>query len=195
MRVTLLGSGAMPTPPKFVSIIPRAVMVRLLPLAGFVRFAVVGALTFILTTGLYFTLEATVLQTKPVTAFTLVTMVATVVSYVLNREWSFAERRGRVAHHEAFLFFGISSVAVGINQIPLAVSRYVIHLQVPYVQPLTEHVADFVSGSLVGTMVAMAFRWWAFRKWVFPELQGAVGDSTSSAEFQDGTVEPSASSS
>lgn len=180
----------MPTPPTFVSAIPRSVVLRLVPLAGFIRFAVVGALTFVLTTGLYFALEASVLQTKPVTALTLATMVATVVSYVLNREWSFAERRGRAAHHEAFLFFGISAVAVGINQIPLALSRYALHLQVPHVEPVTEHVADFVSGSLIGTLLATGFRWWAFRKWVFPELQGAVNNSSSSASSEFGATEP-----
>jgi len=29
-------------------------------------------------------------------------------------------------------------------------------------------MADFVSGQIVGTLVGMAFRWWAFRRFVFP---------------------------
>ena len=34
---------------------------------------------------------------------------------------------------------------------------------------LTQEIADFVSGQIVGTLVGMAFRWWAFRRFVFPD--------------------------
>ena len=33
---------------------------------------------------------------------------------------------------------------------------------------LTEQIADFVSGQILGVIAGMAFRWWAFRKFVFP---------------------------
>jgi hypothetical protein len=33
---------------------------------------------------------------------------------------------------------------------------------------VTEHWADFISGQIVGVLVGMAFRWWAFRRFVFP---------------------------
>ena len=38
----------------------------------------------------------------------------------------------------------------------------------PAVSLLTQEVADFVSGQIVGVLVGMAFRWWAFRRFVFP---------------------------
>ena len=34
--------------------------------------------------------------------------------------------------------------------------------------PFTQEVADFVSAQIIGTAVAMVFRWWAFRRFVFP---------------------------
>jgi hypothetical protein len=34
---------------------------------------------------------------------------------------------------------------------------------------LTQEIADFVSGQILGTLVGMAFRWWAFRRFVFPD--------------------------
>jgi hypothetical protein len=44
----------------------------------------------------------------------------------------------------------------------------VFHLSEPNVSLLTEQVADFVSGQILGVLAGMAFRWWAFRKFVFP---------------------------
>jgi len=51
----------------------------------------------------------------------------------------------------------------------MAVSRHVLDMWVARVEtPFTQEVADFVSGQIIGTLFAMAFRWWAFRKFVFP---------------------------
>jgi putative flippase GtrA len=54
-----------------------------------VRFLLVGAVCFTLTTVLNYALKFTVLTARPVTALTLSVTVATIVSYVLNREWAF----------------------------------------------------------------------------------------------------------
>jgi hypothetical protein len=43
------------------------------------------------------------------------------------------------------------------------------NLEVPHVTLLVQEVADFASGIILGTLIAMVFRWWAFRKWVFPQ--------------------------
>jgi len=40
---------------------------------------------------------------------------------------------------------------------------------VPDVSLVTQEVADFVSGQIVGVLLGMAFRWWAFRRFVFPD--------------------------
>jgi hypothetical protein len=32
-----------------------------------------------------------------------------------------------------------------------------------------QEVADFTSGIIIGTLLAMVFRLWAFKKWVFPQ--------------------------
>jgi putative flippase GtrA len=109
-----------------------------------------------------------VLSDKPITAKVISVLVATIVSYVLNREWSFRTRGGRDRHHEAALFFIISGVGVVVYTAPLAISRYVLDLKVPGVSLLTQEFADFVSGQIIGVLAGMAFRWWAFRRFVFP---------------------------
>jgi putative flippase GtrA len=88
---------------------------------------------------------------------------------VCNREWSFRTRGGRERHHEAALFFLISGIGVVVYTAPLAISRYVFDLQEPAVSLLTQEIADFVSGQILGVLAGMAFRWWAFRRYVFPD--------------------------
>jgi putative flippase GtrA len=133
-----------------------------------VKFGVVGGTTWVIDTAVFLILKSTVLEAKPLTAKVIAVLVATIVSYVFNREWSFRTRGGRERHHEALLFFVISGVGVVVYTAPLAISRYLLDLQVPAISLFGQEVADFVSGQIVGTLVGMAFRWWAFRRFVFP---------------------------
>jgi putative flippase GtrA len=133
------------------------------------KFAAVGAVCFVVTVVVNYGLKFTVLNDNPVTAQAIAVIIATIVSYVLNREWSFRTRGGRERPHEAALFFLISGIGVALNSAPLVVSRYVFDLEVPHVTLLVQEAADFASGIILGTLIAMVFRWWAFRKWVFPQ--------------------------
>ncbi|MCA1820198.1 MAG: GtrA family protein [Pseudonocardiaceae bacterium] len=134
-----------------------------------VKFAVVGGITYVVDITLFTLLKVTVLEPKPVTAKIMAVLVATIVSYVLNREWSFRTRGGRDRHYEASLFFLICGIGLVINAAPLWISRYVLDLRVPVVSLLAQEAADFASANVIGTLLAMAFRWWAFRRYVFPD--------------------------
>ena len=134
-----------------------------------VKFALVGGSTWVIDTAVFLLLKATVLAEKPLTAKIIAVLVATIVSYVLNREWSFRTRGGRERHHEAALFFIISGIGVIVYTAPLAISRYVLDLKVPGVSLVTQEIADFVSGQILGVLAGMVFRWWAFRRFVFPD--------------------------
>jgi putative flippase GtrA len=134
-----------------------------------IKFAFVGGTTWIIDTAVFLLLKNTVLIEKPLTAKVFAVLVATIASYVFNREWSFRTRGGRERHHEAALFFIISGVGVAVYTAPLAVSRYVLDLQVPTVSLFQQELADFVSGRIIGVLLGMAFRWWGFRRFVFPD--------------------------
>jgi putative flippase GtrA len=122
----------------------------------------------VIDTMVFLLLKTTILEPKPVTAKVIAVVVATVASYLLNRAWSFRTRGGHLPHHEAFLYLLISGIGVIVYSGPLFISRYVLELREPIVSLAAENVADFVSGQIVGVILGMAFRWWAFRRFVFP---------------------------
>jgi putative flippase GtrA len=145
-----------------------------------VKFAFTGGVCFVLTAGVNYGLKLTVLKAKPVTALTIAIIVATIASYLLNRGWSFRARGGRRRHVEAGLFFVVSGLGVLVNDIPLYLARYAFDLQYPNVSHLAQEVSDFLSGMIIGTLLGMAFRWWAMKKWVFPHQKRAGSASTAS---------------
>ena len=147
-----------------------------------IKFAIVGATTFVIDLSIFYTLKLTILEPKPVTAKVISGIVAVIASYVLNREWSFRDRGGRERHHEALLFFGFSGVGVVLSMIPLWLSRYALDLQVPHVSLTIENIADFLSAYLIGNLLQMGFRFWAFRRWVFPDELGGADASEMALE-------------
>lgn len=137
-----------------------------------IKFGIVGATTFIIDSGIFYALKLTILEPKPLTAKIISGIIAVIASYILNREWSFRDRGGRERHHEALLFFAVSGMGVLIAMIPLFVSSYIFELRVPNVSLTVENIADFISAYIVGNLLQMAFRFWAFRRWVFPDEFG-----------------------
>jgi putative flippase GtrA len=173
---------------RVLSVLPRPVRVRLVRHRDVLKFLIVGGICFLITLVINYALKLSVLTAKPVTAQTIATIIATAVSYVLNREWSFRTRGGRERMHEATLFFAISGAAVVINVAPMWISRYVFHLQVPQVSRFVQEICDFGSGIVLGTLLAMAFRLWAFRKWVFPHENVRPSRSTAATGHDRRTV-------
>ena len=153
-----------------------------------IKFAIVGGTTFIIDSAIFYTLKLTILEPKPVTAKIISGIVAVIASYIFNREWSFRDRGGRERHHEALLFFGVSGVGVLLSMAPLWVSSYVLELRVPMVTLTMENIADFVSAYVIGNLLQMAFRFWAFRRWVFPDEFGRNPDKAVEASITAGGI-------
>lgn len=153
-----------------------------------IKFAIVGGTTFIIDSAIFYTLKLTILEPKPVTAKIIAGVVAVIASYILNREWSFRDRGGRERHHEALLFFGFSGVGVLLSMAPLYFSSYVLQLRVPSVSLTVENIADFVAAYVIGNLLQMGFRFWAFRRWVFPDALGGETKKALESTLTDGGI-------
>lgn len=134
-----------------------------------VKFAIVGGTTMVFDLAIFYSLSLTVLESKPVIAKIISGVMATVLSYVLNREWSFKNRGGRERHHEAILFFAISIIGVGIAAAPLWIANNVFDIRTGRESVGAVVVIDFVLNYIIGNLLQMAFRFWALRRFAFPE--------------------------
>jgi putative flippase GtrA len=133
-----------------------------------VKFVIVGGFCYVVSLVANYALRLTVFEAKPVTALTIANIIATVVSYFLNREWSFRTRGGRRRHHEMLLYTVANGIGVAVNSAPLWIAQYVFGLHYPNVSHAAEEISDFVFGMIIGVALAMVFRLWAYRVWVFP---------------------------
>jgi putative flippase GtrA len=131
------------------------------------RFGVVGIVAYIVDVGLFNLLvhlgDPGVLADKPLTAKTISTVAATVVAYQANREWTWKDRSRRGFWREYSLYFVLNAVGLVITLVPLAVSRYLLGLD--------SALADNISANIIGVGLGTLFRFWSYRRWVFPVAQ------------------------
>ncbi len=141
------------------------------------KFGVVGLTALVVDIGLFnFLLYFGPLEGKPLTAKVVSVACATTVAYFGNRFWTF-KHRGRTSFtREYLLFFGLNAVAMLIAVGCLWVSHYVLG----FTSPLADNIAANVIGLGMGTL----FRFWSYRKFVFPEI-----DDEEERERLMGTVE------
>ncbi|MEI2716688.1 MAG: GtrA family protein [Candidatus Nanopelagicales bacterium] len=150
------------------------------PFSGLIRefskFGVVGFVALIVDVGLFNLLMFAghgLLDDKPLTAKAISVIAATAVSYGLNRNWTFSHRGGRSSRwREYLLFFGLNGVAMLITLSVLWFSHYALGLDSP--------LADNISANVIGLGLGTVFRFWSYRKWVFPAEQ-AEGERTPNA--------------
>lgn len=131
------------------------------------RFGTVGVAAFVIDVGLFNLLvhvgSPGVLADKPLTAKVIASVVATVFAYQVNREWTWKDRSRRGFWREYSLYFLLNAVGLGITLLPLAVSRYLLGLD--------SALADNVAANVIGIGLGTLFRFWSYRRWVFPVVE------------------------
>ena len=158
-----------PRYPAEVSLIGRARDVLPFQYQEFAKFFVAGAVSWTFDAVIFTVLSHTVLIGHVLVSKIISTTLSIVLSYALNREWSFNRRGGRRMHREATLFFVVNGCALAINLVPLWVSHYAIGINTANgYSHLTMSIWDWISANVIGTAIAMAFRYWAYRRLVFP---------------------------
>jgi hypothetical protein len=81
-----------------------------------------------------------------------------------------------------------SGVGVLLSMAPLWISSYVFQLRVPHVSLTVDNISDFIAAHIIGNLLQMAFRFWAFRRWAFPEEFGRNPDKALESMLTDGGI-------
>ena len=123
------------------------------------KFGIVGAVNYLLDVGLFNLLIIGPLGHKPITAKAASTLVAATSSYFMNRHWTWRHRARTGVRREYTLFILLSAIALGITLGCLAFGEYVLHQD--------SLLARNFWGNVVGVGLAMVFRFWSFKRWVF----------------------------
>ncbi len=99
-------------------------------------------------------------------AKTISTVIATTLAFLGNRFWTWRHREHRHMARQYTTFFLLNAVGLGIGLACLAISHYGLGQIWP---ALRTPLADNISGQLVGTALGALFRFWSYRRFVFPD--------------------------
>ncbi|MBW9206912.1 GtrA family protein [Mumia sp. zg.B53] len=115
------------------------------------------------------------LEDKPLTAKAISVFVATLVTYFGNRTLTWRHRARASRLREYSLFFVFNGIGMAIALGCLAVSHYLLDLTSP--------LADNISANVVGLALGTAFRFWAYRTFVFNQVRTPPESAPEMAEI------------
>ncbi len=120
-------------------------------------FAVVGIVNTVVDFGVYNAL----ISLGALKANAASTLVATTSSYVMNRRWTYRDRPRTALHREYTLFFVFNLIGLGIQEAVLGLAKY----GLGFGEDNGRLALNLFKCAGVG--VAMVFRFWAYRTFVF----------------------------
>ena len=142
------------------------------------KFGVVGAFAFVIDVGTFNLLRYAAtggqgpLFSHPLTAKAVAALLGMTFAYFANRHWTWGDRERTSFRREYVLFFAFNGVALVIAEGVLWISHYRLGF--------TSALADNISANVIGLLLGTAFRFYAYRRWVFPEtVEAALGEESS----------------
>jgi putative flippase GtrA len=129
-----------------------------------VRFLATGGVAYLVDVAIF---NALLLGagTAPTWAKVVSSVFAIAVAFAGSRWFTWRGRRSDRVGREYALFVLFSALAAGIQYLCLVLTHYVIGWTSP--------LADNLSANVVGMALAMVFRFWTFRTYVFPPVSAA----------------------
>ncbi|WP_344503793.1 GtrA family protein [Dactylosporangium maewongense] len=103
------------------------------------------------------------LSIGPLKAKIVAAVVATTASYFLNRQWTYRHSDRTSMRREYTLFFALNGVGLLIQSAVLAVAKY----GLGFSETNSADRLAFNIASALGIGIAMVFRFWAYRTFVF----------------------------
>lgn len=133
-------------------------------------FLVIGGLAFLVDAATYNLLVFWIdgrgpMFDQPIWAKIIAIVVASIVTYVGNRYWTFNQRHLPHRWSRYVLFVIVNLIAIGLQLGCLAFSRYVLGLD--------SVLADNIAGTFIGQALATVFRFVTYDRWVFPHHEQA----------------------
>jgi putative flippase GtrA len=112
--------------------------------------------------------------------------VATVVTYVGSRFWTFRHRENQALHRETLLFFALNVVGLLIAEAVIGCTTYMLGFK---------GAVAYNLASVIGTGLGTIFRFFAYRKWVFlapdaPSVPSAATQAPAYAPWEPIRTEP-----
>jgi putative flippase GtrA len=129
------------------------------------KFGVVGAVTFVIDVTIFNLLRDSL---GVFWAAAASMTVAASLAFLGNRFWTWRHRERSGLRREYLLYFGFNLVGLGITEAVLWLS----HSALGHFWPdaFQGRLADNVAKNVVGMALATLFRFWSYRRFVFPEV-------------------------
>ncbi|GAB3548361.1 hypothetical protein GCM10027404_12120 [Arthrobacter tumbae] len=124
------------------------------------KFGAVGGVAFVIDKGLFWVLIHGPMEDSEVKAQVVSAAIATVFAWIANRYWTFRHRRQANVLRELMMFLLINAVGLGIAAGFVWFAKYPLDI--------SDRTGLFVAG-ILGTVLATAVRFVAYRFWVFNE--------------------------
>lgn len=129
------------------------------------KFGIVGGLAFVVNATVTWVLMHSAMQGSEVKAKFVAGVVATIFSWVLNRLWTFKDKRQDNKWREAAQFAVVNIIGILVEMGCVWVAKYLLHMTSP--------TALFVAGTIIGTILGTVVRYFAYRFWVYGTVQGS----------------------
>jgi putative flippase GtrA len=136
------------------------------------KFLVIGAVGAIVTFGAANALHSV----GKYKAITIATILATVITYLGNRYWTFAHREGKGTTRDSTMFFFLNGVGLVI---------YWGCIGIVDLAGLGKSVAWYNVALVVGTGLGTLFRFWSYRRWIWIETPVLAPDETIEERAED----------
>lgn len=130
------------------------------------KFGAVGGIAFIIDSSIFLWLIRGPMDDSQLKAKVVAGVVATLFAWVANRYWTFRRSRTKGKVRELLKFLLMNAIGLGIQTACVGVSKYILGMDT-----VTQ---VFIAGNVIGLVFATAFRFVAYKFWVF------TGDPVSS---------------
>ena len=136
------------------------------------KFLTVGGFGYIVDVGLSNVLAyglgsiPALLEGSPIKSKIVSTILAMIVVWIGNKLWTYGDRTTYSNLRGILLFIAVNMAGMVISVVPLGVTWYLLDMR--------DQLTYNISTNIIGVGLAMLFRFYAYRTWVFKEASPAA---------------------